>query len=149
FVNICGVISNGFLIGFTSSVLKNHDDYTRLWIVVAFEHTVFAIKLLLDYVIPDVPAAVRSASKKSNHYLSNLLKKDRDQLKDDLSKMNIEADQCSPPQPLPSLNRDMEITVQIADEEPCPRPSPKENRKNRYEVEVEYTPIRKIKKKKK
>lgn len=53
--------------------------------------------------------------------MSNLIKKDRDQLKEDLSKMNIEADQCSPPQPLPSLNRDMEITVQIADEEPCPR----------------------------
>lgn len=53
--------------------------------------------------------------------MSNLLKKDRNQLKEDLSKMKTEAEQCSPSQPLPSLNRDMEITVQIADEEPCPR----------------------------
>ncbi|XP_052075857.1 anoctamin-7-like [Mytilus californianus] len=151
FVNICGVISNGFLIGFTSSVVKHYDVYTRLWIVVAFEHTVVAIKLAIDYFIPDVPADVRSASKKSTHYMSNLLKKDRDQLKEDLSKLRIDADRCSPPQPLQSVNRDMEIEVQIADEEPGPscRPSPKDMRKYRFKVEVKYTPIRKFKKKKK
>lgn len=112
-------------------------------------HTVIAIKLAIDYFIPDVPAVVRSASKKSTHYLSNLLKKDRDQLKEDLSKLRIDADRCSRPQPLPSVNRDMEIEVQIADEEPGPRPSPKEIRKYGFKVEVEYTPIRKFKKKKK
>lgn len=37
FVNICGVISNGFLIGFTSSWCRHCDVYERLWIVVGFE----------------------------------------------------------------------------------------------------------------
>ena len=37
FVNFCGVVSNGFLIGFTSSWGRSQDKYTQLWIVLGFE----------------------------------------------------------------------------------------------------------------
>ncbi|XP_076071817.1 anoctamin-7-like [Mytilus galloprovincialis] len=64
FVNICGVISNGFLIGFTSSWCRHWDVYERLWIVVGFEHIVLAFKLLFDYLIPDVSPDERLMSTK-------------------------------------------------------------------------------------
>jgi len=66
FINVCGIISNGFIIGFTSnwssSFLKN-ELQQRLIFVCIFEHVVFFLWFLVIIVLPDVSNDV-SARKK-------------------------------------------------------------------------------------
>ncbi|CAG2218074.1 unnamed protein product [Mytilus edulis] len=82
FVNICGVISNGCLISLTSSWGRQYDDYTRLWIVVGFEHIVFSLQFMLFYLIPDVPSRVKLRSEKRKYRMSEEPKYDRNLLED-------------------------------------------------------------------
>ncbi|KAJ8310954.1 hypothetical protein KUTeg_011493 [Tegillarca granosa] len=62
FVNLCGVISNGFLIAFTSTWGTSFNSTAvQLWIVLGFEHIVFALKFVLAYLVPDVPSEITLA----------------------------------------------------------------------------------------
>ncbi|CAG2218059.1 unnamed protein product [Mytilus edulis] len=157
FVNVCGVISNGFLIAFTSSWGQQYDVYTRLWIVVGFEHIVFALKFILAYLIPDVPAVVQLASRKNMHHMSIVLRKDREKLEEELSELIK-----NPPQPespykeLPNvyMEKENDDEWQPVDEEQQLRSSPKQKRRHRVDEENDYeeidnNAIRKLKKKKK
>ncbi|EDO41719.1 predicted protein, partial [Nematostella vectensis] len=66
FLNIVGVVTNGFLVTFTSDYGKNWEEYSnvRLWLLIGFEHIVFTIKYLIQWLIPDVPADVRLAQRR-------------------------------------------------------------------------------------
>ncbi|KAL5011371.1 hypothetical protein ScPMuIL_009922 [Solemya velum] len=77
FLNFCGVVSNGFLIAFTSSWGDKYSLTTKLWIVIGFEHIVFILKFILSYAIPDVPSNIRLALRKKTHQLNTLLEEDR------------------------------------------------------------------------
>ncbi|KAL4230087.1 hypothetical protein ACF0H5_010472 [Mactra antiquata] len=70
FVNLIGVVSNGFLIAFTSSWGLRYSIQTRLWICLGFEHIVFALKFLLAYLIPDVPKDVRLAIRREKYQVA-------------------------------------------------------------------------------
>ncbi|XP_069129746.1 anoctamin-4-like isoform X3 [Argopecten irradians] len=76
-VNVCGVVSNGFIIAFTSSWGQQYDIVTQLWIAIGFEHIVFALKFLLAYFIPDIPDDVALMMRKHQHWkttkLANIL----------------------------------------------------------------------------
>ncbi|XP_052795282.1 anoctamin-4-like isoform X2 [Mya arenaria] len=72
FVNLVSVISNGFLIAFGSSWGLSYSPYTRLWIVIGFEHIVFALKFFLAYLIPDVPKDVRLAIRREKYQVAKL-----------------------------------------------------------------------------
>ncbi|XP_064481991.1 anoctamin-4-like [Ornithodoros turicata] len=76
FINVCGVVSNAFLIAFTSTFGKNlKSDYMRFIFVIAFEHLVFAVKYILSLAIPDTPGEVRNAKLKERHLLSHMMSK--------------------------------------------------------------------------
>ncbi|CAN8012322.1 unnamed protein product, partial [Ixodes pacificus] len=65
FINACGVVSNAFLIAFTSTFGKNlKNDYRRFIFIIAFEHLVFGVKFILTLAIPDTPTAVKNAKLK-------------------------------------------------------------------------------------
>ncbi|XP_063415358.1 anoctamin-4-like isoform X1 [Mytilus trossulus] len=157
FVNVCGVISNGFLIAFTSSWGQQYDVYTRLWIVVGFEHIVFALKFILAYLIPDVPAVVQLASRKNMHHMSIVMRKDREKLEEELTELiNNPPQPESPYKELPNVYREKENDDewQPVDEEQHQRSSPKQKRRHRVDEENAYeeidnNDIRKLKKKKK
>ncbi|XP_021363024.1 anoctamin-4-like isoform X2 [Mizuhopecten yessoensis] len=87
-VNVCGVVSNGFIIAFTSSWGQQYDIVTQLWIVIGFEHIVFTIKFLLAYFIPDIPDDVALMMRKHQHWrthkLAQILEEDKDQEKETL-----------------------------------------------------------------
>ncbi|XP_060078279.1 anoctamin-10-like [Ylistrum balloti] len=87
-VNVCGVVSNGFIIAFTSSWGQQYDIVTQLWIAIGFEHIVFAIKFLLAYFIPDVPDDVALMMRKHQHWrthqLAEILENDRNNEKETL-----------------------------------------------------------------
>lgn len=70
FVNLIGVISNGFLIAFTSSWAINYSVETKLWICIGFEHIVFGLKFILAYLIPDVPKDVRLAIRREKYQVA-------------------------------------------------------------------------------
>ncbi|XP_060551191.1 anoctamin-4-like isoform X4 [Ruditapes philippinarum] len=70
FVNLIGVVSNGFLIAFTSSWGLKYSIQTRLWICIGFEHIVFALKFILAYLIPDVPKDVRLAIRREKYQVA-------------------------------------------------------------------------------
>ncbi|KAL5011379.1 hypothetical protein ScPMuIL_009930 [Solemya velum] len=73
FVNLCGVVSNGFLIAFTSTWGQQYDSMSQLWIVIAFEHVVFLLKFVLAYLIPDVPAEVDLAIRRERFQITKKL----------------------------------------------------------------------------
>ncbi|OAF70406.1 Anoctamin-like protein [Intoshia linei] len=77
FLNIIGVISNGFLIAYTSDWgyinLKTHTH--KLAFVLIFEHVIFGIKFLIDVFIPDVPKHVRLALRKEKYRVSEIVRK--------------------------------------------------------------------------
>lgn len=76
FINVCGVVSNAFLIAFTSTFGKNlKSDYRRFIFVIAFEHLVFGVKFILTLAIPDTPAAVKNAKLKERQLLSHMMSK--------------------------------------------------------------------------
>ncbi|KAK2185181.1 hypothetical protein NP493_243g00000 [Ridgeia piscesae] len=68
FLNFVGVISNAFLVAFTSSWGRNFTITDKLWIVIGFEHLVFSIKFIIATTIPDVPNRIRLQSRKVNIY---------------------------------------------------------------------------------
>ncbi|KAH8042642.1 hypothetical protein HPB51_024874 [Rhipicephalus microplus] len=75
FINVCGVVSNAFLIAFTSTFGRNlKSDYRRFMFVIAFEHLVFGVKFILTLAIPDTPAAVKNAKTKLSPALRGLAK---------------------------------------------------------------------------
>ncbi|XP_048243389.1 anoctamin-4-like isoform X2 [Haliotis rufescens] len=73
FVNFCGVLTNAFLIAFTSSWGSNFDLVGKLWIVIGFEHIVFVLKYILAYMIPDVPTEVRLAIRREKYQITKKL----------------------------------------------------------------------------
>ncbi|XP_049268170.1 anoctamin-7-like [Rhipicephalus sanguineus] len=76
FINVCGVVSNAFLIAFTSTFGRNlKSDYRRFIFVIAFEHLVFGVKFILTLAIPDTPAAVKNAKTKERQLLSHMMSK--------------------------------------------------------------------------
>lgn len=87
FVNFCGVVSNGFLIGFTSSWGRSYSPYTRLWIVLGFEHIVFVLKFVLAYIIPDVPSEVQLAIRKNSHHMTAVMRKDKEREEKESNKL--------------------------------------------------------------
>ncbi|RNA37456.1 anoctamin-5-like isoform X1 [Brachionus plicatilis] len=61
FLNIAGIVSNAFIIAFTSNWSKSFLNGTlenRLIFVVAFEHIVFVIWLLIIILFPDIPQSI-------------------------------------------------------------------------------------------
>ncbi|XP_060553773.1 anoctamin-7-like [Ruditapes philippinarum] len=80
FVNYVGVVSNGFLIAFTSDWGSGYDTAGKLWIVIGFEHIVFSLKFLIAYLIPDIPPSVALAMRKKKYQL--IKKIGEDKLKD-------------------------------------------------------------------
>ncbi|KAL3878156.1 hypothetical protein ACJMK2_030526, partial [Sinanodonta woodiana] len=73
FVNLCGVISNGFLIAFTSTWGSKYTDTEKLWIVIGFEHIVFALKFCAAYLIPDIPSDVKLSIRREKYQIAKLL----------------------------------------------------------------------------
>ncbi|XP_069129739.1 anoctamin-7-like isoform X3 [Argopecten irradians] len=73
FVNSCGVISNGFLIAFTSNWGQQFEFSTKLWIVIIFEHMVFGLKFMLEYLIADVPRPIRLAMRREKFQVARIL----------------------------------------------------------------------------
>ncbi|KAL8594587.1 hypothetical protein ACOMHN_002142 [Nucella lapillus] len=69
FVNFVGVISSGFILGFTSTWGDKYSTTGKLIIVLAFEHIVFALKYIIAYVIPDTPAPVRLAIRRERYQI--------------------------------------------------------------------------------
>ncbi|XP_064636071.1 anoctamin-7-like isoform X3 [Lineus longissimus] len=57
FVNICGVVSNAFLIAFTSSYGRNNFPLLsqKLWFIIGFENLVVAVRMTAAWCIPDSP----------------------------------------------------------------------------------------------
>ncbi|XP_041359345.1 anoctamin-7-like [Gigantopelta aegis] len=77
FVNFAGVLSNAFLIAFTSSWGQGFSLQEKLWIVIGFEHIVFVLKFILAYMIPDVPAEVRLAIRREKFQVAALLEENK------------------------------------------------------------------------
>ncbi|XP_028401787.1 anoctamin-4-like isoform X2 [Dendronephthya gigantea] len=106
FLNVVGVVTNSFLVAFTSQYGRNwegdlthvtviqeiHNSTTnatvllqtiteqapsrnRLWLIIGFEHIVFAVKFLIALVIPDVPSHVRIAERREKYHVDQLLEK--------------------------------------------------------------------------
>ncbi|XP_013418581.1 anoctamin-7 [Lingula anatina] len=73
FVNVCGVVSNAFLIAFTAQWGKQFGAVEKLWLVIIFEHTVFALKFLLTYIIPDVPYKIEIQQNREKYQVAKKL----------------------------------------------------------------------------
>ncbi|KAK3099640.1 hypothetical protein FSP39_007371 [Pinctada imbricata] len=63
-INFIGVVSNAFLIAFTSNWGSKYNIKDQLWIVIGFEHLVLVLKFVVAYLIPDIPADVALARRK-------------------------------------------------------------------------------------
>ncbi|KAL8574716.1 hypothetical protein ACOMHN_055781 [Nucella lapillus] len=73
FVNFCGVVSNAFLIAFTSSWGDHYSVIGKLIIVIAFEHMVFMLKYIVAYLIPDTPAYVSLAIRREQYQIQRIM----------------------------------------------------------------------------
>ncbi|XP_052076690.1 anoctamin-3-like isoform X2 [Mytilus californianus] len=73
FVNLVAVVTNGFIIAFTSSWAQDYTTTEKLWLVIGFEHIVFGLKFILAYLIPDVPAAVALDIRREKFQVAKLL----------------------------------------------------------------------------
>ncbi|XP_071847241.1 anoctamin-7-like isoform X4 [Apostichopus japonicus] len=73
FLNYVGVITNAFIIAFTSQWGKEFSTAGKLWIVIGFEHIVFAVKFLLAYIIPDTPADVSLAMRRERYQVARIM----------------------------------------------------------------------------
>ncbi|CAG2218056.1 unnamed protein product [Mytilus edulis] len=73
FVNLVAVVTNGFIIAFTSSWAQDWTTTEKLWLVIGFEHIVFGLKFILAYLIPDVPAAVALDIRREKFQVAKLL----------------------------------------------------------------------------
>ena len=65
FTNTVAVVANGFMLALSSrfgnEMDRDHGEGSYVWVIVIFEHVVFVLKMVLAYVIPDTPGAVRVA----------------------------------------------------------------------------------------
>ncbi|XP_055959025.1 anoctamin-4 isoform X2 [Patella vulgata] len=77
FVNIIGVLTNAFLIAFTSNWGGKYTMEEKLWIVIGFEHIVFALKYVLAAMIPDVPTDVKLAIRREKYQISKKLEESK------------------------------------------------------------------------
>ncbi|KAK7489895.1 hypothetical protein BaRGS_00018917, partial [Batillaria attramentaria] len=73
FVNFCGVVSNAFIIAFTSSWGAKYSTTGKLIIVIGFEHIVFLLKYIVAYMIPDVPAHVQLSIRREKYQIQQKL----------------------------------------------------------------------------
>ncbi|KAH9507800.1 hypothetical protein Btru_052894 [Bulinus truncatus] len=67
FVNFVGVLTNAFIIAFTSSWGAQFNITGKLAVVIGFEHIVFILKFLLAYLIPDVPEEIKLAMRREKY----------------------------------------------------------------------------------
>lgn len=61
FINIIGIVSNGFIIAYTSSWSVDYfgsNENDRLKFVIAFEHIIFFIWILIVVITPSIPSSV-------------------------------------------------------------------------------------------
>ncbi|XP_076446692.1 anoctamin-7-like isoform X2 [Babylonia areolata] len=77
FVNFCGVVSNAFLIAFTSSWGDKYSTAGKLIIVIGFEHIVFALKYVVAYLIPDTPAHVQLSIRREQYQIQRIMEETR------------------------------------------------------------------------
>ncbi|KAF8794734.1 Anoctamin-7 like protein [Argiope bruennichi] len=75
FINVCGVISNAFLIAFNSKLGRDRSYEIKFAIIIGFEHFIFLMKFIISLLIPDVPTWVKNSQKKDRYLVSYLLKK--------------------------------------------------------------------------
>ncbi|KAK3592836.1 hypothetical protein CHS0354_028912 [Potamilus streckersoni] len=87
-VNFAGVVSNSFLIAFTSEWGLQFNTIGKLWIVIGFEHIVFVLKFILAYIIPDVPTDVELAIRKKKFLFQEKIRKEEEERR----KKHAEAD---------------------------------------------------------
>jgi anoctamin-10/anoctamin-7 len=52
------VVTNGAIIVFTSTVLRDYTTYTRFWIFIGFQWIAFIIQTVIRALIPDIPYEV-------------------------------------------------------------------------------------------
>ncbi|XP_076315841.1 anoctamin-7-like [Tachypleus tridentatus] len=73
FMNVLGVISNAFLIAFTSEYGQSLTLAQKFLFVIGFEHLVFGVKLILDIIIPDTPVSIQQAKRRERYVVSTLM----------------------------------------------------------------------------
>ncbi|CAH1778359.1 unnamed protein product [Owenia fusiformis] len=73
FLNVAGVVSNAFIIAFTSQWGKQYNEYEKLWLVILFEHAVIAVKLIFHITIPDMPRSVKRTQRREKYQVSRIL----------------------------------------------------------------------------
>ncbi|XP_030836627.1 anoctamin-4 isoform X1 [Strongylocentrotus purpuratus] len=73
FINFAGVVSNAFIIAFTAQWGKKYSSVEKLWIVIGFEHIVFAVKFMIMYIIPDVPSDIALAMRREKYQVAKIL----------------------------------------------------------------------------
>lgn len=73
FLNMAGVVTNAFLIAFTSAWGKQFDAVGKLWVVIGFEHIVFTVKFLLAALIPDIPGHIELSMKREKYQVGKIL----------------------------------------------------------------------------
>uniref|UniRef100_A0A915IZ74 Anoctamin n=1 Tax=Romanomermis culicivorax TaxID=13658 RepID=A0A915IZ74_ROMCU len=83
FVCFCGVISNGFIVAFTSSFCEDFfetDDVPttqRLLVFITFEHVVFGLMYLFHICIPSTPANIRLAQRRERYEVMRILERNK------------------------------------------------------------------------
>ncbi|XP_072040866.1 anoctamin-4-like isoform X2 [Amphiura filiformis] len=73
FLNFAGVVTNSFLIAFTAEWGRTKPLTQKLWIIIGFEHIVFAVKIFIAAVIPDVPKEIMLASRRERYQVSQAI----------------------------------------------------------------------------
>ncbi|XP_074650547.1 anoctamin-7-like isoform X3 [Tubulanus polymorphus] len=73
FVNVCGVVSNAFLIAFTASFGKQYDLAGKLALVLVFEHIVCGIALTMRFVIPDKSDQVQFCERREKWQVARII----------------------------------------------------------------------------
>ncbi|XP_059169358.1 anoctamin-7-like isoform X2 [Physella acuta] len=78
FLNLLGVLSNAFIIAFTSNWGSQFSMMGKLWVIIGFEHIVLALKFFLAFIIPDVPQDVTLAMRREKYLIHKKLEKEID-----------------------------------------------------------------------
>ncbi|XP_067676187.1 anoctamin-7-like [Haliotis asinina] len=85
FLNFVAVISNAYLVAFTSSWAQGCDLLAKVIIAVVFEHIVFVLKYILAFMIPDVPSSVNEAIRKEKDVHQRVFQSDNDGVEENTS----------------------------------------------------------------
>lgn len=75
FMNFCGVVSNAFLVAFTSTWGNSFNSTEQVWIVVGFEHIALIIMFIFAYIVPDTPADVALKKRKKKYKMGEAIDK--------------------------------------------------------------------------